>query len=399
MDRKLIFLSPRDMRKNRADPVHIMHTCQAFSQNGWDVSLVTPRVERKNWPVTKEDIWGQYAMSPCFEILELPTRLSEPAESAWGERISRFVQNFRYFFKIRRMLSKNDVIYSKCYIAVLVPIILRKFGVIKSAIFIEKPDFAEGSRYQRFLCRQVDGVVAINNYIRNGLMDAYALSPERVTRLPFTSQSSKVRQVDRNAAREKLGLSDEQRLIVYAGKITFHSLEVGYILKAMQALCPAPEGLRLKLVGGVEKVVTHWAAEAELLELQHTEFVGFKSLEEFYEYVVAADLLLSYYDSEDTLSVNQRVPAKLGVYLASGNPVILADLPSMREWWSDEEVYFVEPDQPAKLADQIRLVFAEEQEAKAKGKRCLAFSESNTYESAYRFVSEFMDGVQHASRG
>ena len=75
--KKLYYISPRDMRKNRADAVHIMYSCAAFSNNGIDVELITPKIIRNDYTVDNDDIFSLYDVPNNFKITELNTRIKE----------------------------------------------------------------------------------------------------------------------------------------------------------------------------------------------------------------------------------------------------------------------------------------------------------------------------------
>lgn len=53
---KLYYISTRDIRKNRADCVHVMRSCHEFVKNGFLVNLVTPRTFRSEYKKSKEEI-------------------------------------------------------------------------------------------------------------------------------------------------------------------------------------------------------------------------------------------------------------------------------------------------------------------------------------------------------
>jgi len=113
------------------------------------------------------------------------------------------------------------------------------------------------------------------------------------------------------------------------------------------------------------------------------------------KYIKSADILVSYYDSFDYYSVTQRVPAKSSLYLAANKPIIFADLPCLREWFTDEMVYFVSPDRPDLLAMKIEYIFNNYREALKKGQECVEFAKRNTYENAYKEVCKFIKAIDY----
>jgi glycosyltransferase involved in cell wall biosynthesis len=390
MDEKLYYISPRDVRKNRADAVHIMKSCDQFAESGFQVKLVTPRVSRSEYKVPREAVFGLYGLRERFELLELPTRLRDSSGTT-NSRIQRCISAAMFYLHelARGRLDSRAIIYSKCYAAVYPALLLRRAGLLRNHIFFEKAEFVSGDRMHRFTAANVDGLLCINRYIHDKVIQDYGIPPERVVRLGFTTQHSEISAMlsgGRMRSRLELGLHIDGPIVTYAGKTSPQLLEVRYILEAAKRV---PE-YHFVFVGVKDRERPWFENYARENGLRNVTFVGFQPLETFYEYTNSADLLVSYYDSFDPLSVNQRSPAKLGVYLCLGKPIIMADLPSLREWWTDEQVYFVPPDHPELLAEKIRHVFAQPEEAREKGRKCLDFARNNTYETVYRAVAEFI---------
>ena len=173
--KRMYYLSPRDVRKNRADPVHIMMSCKAFSDHGLDVCLVAPRVWRKGWHVKLSEIWPLYNIEPNFRIKELPTFVVEGTLLDRTLRIQQICFAFLYFTWLaisdwfRSNSQSESLIYSKCYSTVVAPLLVRKFLRTKWFVAFEKPDFNKTKSLHRFVCRSVDAVVATTPAVVEGL--------------------------------------------------------------------------------------------------------------------------------------------------------------------------------------------------------------------------------------
>jgi hypothetical protein len=123
---RLLYLSPRDMRKNKADALHIMRTCEAFKENGFNVTLITPRVYRREYKYRFNEIWDLYGIrNKLFPIIELPTLFFENRTKVLSKQIQLFIMHFLYMlflncdieFKeeytyIFEKLCFNDTLYS-----------------------------------------------------------------------------------------------------------------------------------------------------------------------------------------------------------------------------------------------------------------------------------------------
>ena len=96
MIKKIYYISPRDMRKNRADAVHIMLTCDGFTKQGIIVELITPYVKRAEYKVAKSKIFDLYGLNESFSINELPTMINE--YSSYSTNFFYIVINKFFFF-------------------------------------------------------------------------------------------------------------------------------------------------------------------------------------------------------------------------------------------------------------------------------------------------------------
>lgn len=387
---KLYYISPRDVRKNRADPVHMMKSCSAFAALGADVTLVAPRYFEDDWKMSKGGIWGLYGLEETFRVIELPTYLRE-GHPAWLVRLQKlfwFSLFFTYLAIKASVKRERPVIYSKCYVSFFPAILLRKLTGIPWKIFLEKPDFDASNRFHRYICRNVDGIVAINRFVARWIVDGYGVPGERVDVLrhyTYIAEFEKYR-VTKAEARARTGLPEDAYIVMYTGKLYPGQLESRYIMEAA-ALCPDK---LFVLVGAREHVIESFESFLNERGIRNVVLRGFQPLENLYYYVQSADLLVSYYENEP-FSAYQRVPAKLSNYACAGRPLILADLPSLRDQLTDDEVYFVKPDSPEALARTIGRVATNREEAEAKAKRLHEFALSHDQETTMRKILEFIE--------
>ena len=74
-----------------------------------------------------------------------------------------------------RKLNWDSVIYAHCYISVLPAVLLKNAGLSKEKLFYEKMAFLKNNRTHEFITRNMDSVIAINDYIRTHTGKAYNL--------------------------------------------------------------------------------------------------------------------------------------------------------------------------------------------------------------------------------
>ena len=97
-------------------------------------------------------------------------------------------------------------------------------------------------------------------------------------------------------------------------------------------------------------------------------YLGYKSPKQIPAILKAADLLLITY-SLHYENVMYSSPLKLIEAMASGTPIITADLPGARHLLSEAEAYFYQPDNPVSLQAAIQAAIDYPGEARMKAQR------------------------------
>jgi glycosyltransferase involved in cell wall biosynthesis len=85
-------------------------------------------------------------------------------------------------------------------------------------------------------------------------------------------------------------------------------------------------------------------------------------------YLRAADILVLPNSAKDTDARLYTSPMKLFEYMASGTPIIAADVQSLREILSDTTATFFTPDSAEAFAVRVSEVFAHNDEAREKAR-------------------------------
>ena len=94
---------------------------------------------------------------------------------------------------------------------------------------------------------------------------------------------------------------------------------------------------------------------------------------------IALDVLLLP-PSQHHPSAAWTSPVKLGEYLASGTPIVATDIPALRDWLTDKEVEFVEPDNAEAMVEGIRHLLSDRQRAEQLRRYGLVKAQELSYE-------------------
>lgn len=157
-----------------------------------------------------------------------------------------------------------------------------------------------------------------------------------------------------------------------------------------QPPAPNPHPLLL-LVGGRSFEVAELRAEAQRLGLgeESVRFVGQQGPEEVVLYLNAADVLTI----PDTVTTITASPLKLFEYMAVGRPILLRELPALREILDDESALFVPPGDAAAFTAALAALRNDPARRARLGAAALARSTQYTYAARAAAVLAVLDRV------
>ena len=390
--KKIYYISTRDVRKNRADAVHIMLSCQAFSLLDVDVELVTPSVMRDEYVVDKDSIFELYGIeNPRFKITELNTNISEirnKKTSPYRIVLSKLKTFWGFGYKNRiAFRDKETIIYSKCYISTLPLIILKKIGVISSDIVFEAIT-PKDSLLHRIIYNNSDRIISHLKFVTDDILKISKASRDKIFEPPYFTQSEEIEKItqSKKELREELGLNPNEFYVLYAGKAGAKVKPVWYFIDAAAHL----PSFTFLIVGANEEGTAAFNRNKIENGIGNLEIRPFQPLKEYYKYVKACDLLIGYYPPTHHNKYHLS-PGKSGVYFASKNPCLFSDLPSLRSLFPDEIVFYAEPDNTLKLVESIQYVKNNPKIASKKAAAAFEFATISTYHNFTNCVINFID--------
>lgn len=390
--KKIYYISTRDVRKNRADAVHIMLSCQAFSLLDVDVELVTPSVMRDEYVVDKDSIFELYGIeNPRFKVTELNTNISEirnKKTSPYRIVLTKLKAFWGFGYKNRiAFRDKDTIIYSKCYISTIPFIIMKKLGLIISDIVFEVIT-PKDSFIHRIIYNNSDKIISHLKFVTEDILKFSKTSQNKIFEPPYFTQSEEIEKIKESKLelKEELGLKPNDFYVLYAGKAGAKVKQVWYFIDSAAQL----PSFKFLIVGANKDGTEAFNRYKNEKDIDNLEVRPFQPLKEYYKYVKACDLLIGYYPPTHHNKYHLS-PGKSGVYFASKNPCLFSDLPSLRSLFPDEIVFYAEPDNTLKLVESIQYVKNNPQIASEKAAAAFDFATISTYHNFVVGIVNFID--------
>ena len=340
---KILYLANIRLPTEKAHGIQIMKTCEALADLGHEVELAVPW--RAN--AIKSDPFEYYGAKKNFKIKKLP---SLDIVGKLG-RFGFWIQSFTFAEAAcwYALAKKTDVIYSRDELP------LFNLSFFKKNIFWE----AHTNRYNfivKRLLKKCAGIVSITEglkdfYVKKGASgEKILVAPDGVDLEKFAVKASQ------EQCREKLGLPQDKKIIMYAGHL-YDWKGATTLLEAAKIFGEENSGDCLFVfVGGTEKDIKDFKVKAEKMKLSNVLILGHKPHGDIPYYLKAADILAIPNRSDNEVSAKYTSPIKLFEYMAAGRPIVASDLPSVREILNESNAVLAEPNSPQGLAEGVKSI-------------------------------------------
>ena len=208
--------------------------------------------------------------------------------------------------------------------------------------------------------------------------------PSDVAVIPDAFDPVLYRHLPTEDARLELGLPQGAFIVGYVG-LTFAYRRMDLLVDAFAKLAPRVENALLLLVGGRPQELDELRAQAARLGIgERVMLPGAVPHEKAARYLQASDVLVI----PDTVTQMTASPLKLFEYMAAGKPVVLKEMPALREILDDSSaVFFPEGDVEALAVALLRLA-QEPERARQIASAALERSRAYTYEARARKIAE-----------
>ncbi len=362
----LRYLTPLAYPSRFVNRLQVMKMSESFSRLAEKFTLY---VRELRAPI--KEIFGDYDVRNEFNVLALGKPHFWPKSLFFARRVSIIIKH-----------NPDTVWFLRDG---LLAFWLSYFLNIRSNMFFFEVHAFE--RLPSFVYRRVFGVargiITTNKKKADDLTKIFGVPKDKIivalngVDLNFKSNLS------REEARKRLSLPMDEKLIIYIGT---PSEEKGILtlLKLAQLL---PPEIKIISVGGRGNEIANFKSNENFRKIIWVEQVSHQKAG---EYMSAADMLLAPFSGKSNWTSLYTSPLKIPEYLLMAKPIVISNLPSIREFVSDNEVFFFEADNAHSLLDVINGAFANPQIMLEKARRAATKAKDFSWEGRAKVIYDFM---------
>jgi glycosyltransferase involved in cell wall biosynthesis len=350
---KIYYFSPYDVLRPRTNQIADVRFCEGFAENDCTVELYAPYVYRED-NIEINDIIECYGLKTKFKIKILSTPFSEATPKKLAFIVLLLFNLFitvRIYLENNKDLSKVIIISRNIYLLIFSIIIKKLLFFKNSPKSIHWSHELIDKKIYLWVYRNSDGIIATNSAIAHDMMKKYNLYSKKlaISLNPIsTAQLENI--ITKKKARSLLKLNIQNPLIVYTGKLYFDQKEAEYIVNAAKNL---PDYSFL-ITGGKPNITSYYKKYCEDKNINNILFTGYLyNYSYIINYQFAADVLLSYYTSQDHLT-RYNLPQKIIEYMLTKNPIVTPDFPATRDVLNSSNAIFVAPENLESLIQGIK---------------------------------------------
>jgi glycosyltransferase involved in cell wall biosynthesis len=335
---KIIYIANSIIPSQTANSIHVMKMCQAFALTGNDVTLLIPGFFDERLSEV-DDVYDYYGVDNCFRIIK----------SIYHGFAGKAVNYGIFIYTILKTVQNinPDLIYGRfpaCYFAA---------AVGYPTIYESHVPIWELHRMEHFFFKRLLNVhtfrklIVISDALKRIYVNSSYLSENEIQVVP-------------DAADDVL---DFKPLAKWTGRPK--KLQVGYMghlykgrgIWVISELSKRLPDIDFHLVGGTEEDNQYWKTQATSSNIY---FHGYVAPKDVYKWRNSCDVLIAPYQKKvfvvgggvDTSRFMS--PLKIFEYIASKKPVIVSDLPALREILEDHQAIFVACDDLSQWAKALQ---------------------------------------------
>ncbi len=341
--RKLVLVSNYRLPTERAYALQIAKTCESLHRLGVSLTIVAPRAKKGSM-----DLHGYYNLERPIPIhytfsLDKKGRLS--GVNSYRETISFAISAAIHCFFGHR----NEIIFSRDDFFMLIMALLRP----RRTVF-EIHSLPRRIRwYHRITWRRITKLIVISSGLRDVLL-YQGVDARKIYLIQSGFDPAWIARAkqSKSVLRKKNSLPAETRFIMYTGSLMRW--------KGVYTLLDATRQLHSDYVsiciGGPPREYIKIREYVRENPLENFQLLPYMNHDALAEYIGLADILIVPNPATEEISRNNS-PLKLFEYLATDKPVILSDVPALRDIANGYEgVYFFAPDDVESLVSTVKSI-------------------------------------------
>lgn len=339
-----------------ASSIHIMKICQAFAENGHNVTLIAPdRADNTIKDVSPAIINEFYNVKGDFTFIKLST----PKVKGW---------KLLYPFYVAKFVGKKGTVFTR---HAEVAAITTLFN-IPTIIEFHHTEY-RGNFIQRFLYKKL--------FRSPYLLKTVVISD--VLKEAFIKRNMKAG--DLLVAHDGSDLPTITTKMVFENT-EFYKLEAGYVGqlykgKGVEVILNIADKLpqvRFHIVGGEEADIAKWKEKTDKLGANNIIFHGFVPQTFISKYINAFDVCLLPNQKKVSFFGNSSInigeftsPLKMFDYMAHGKPIIASDLPVLREVLNENNAILCNPEDSECWINAVNKLVSDDAFGKKLGENAL----------------------------
>lgn len=384
---KLLYIDPYPVPAEDTVPLQVLQNIDALARQGADITLLTPEPGKN---IAVRDILGR-DLHPAAKLVHLP----DFCQCWWYPSGSNFLFYRRAVDWLRdkrfdAVLVRNLKLAERLLNGkIRIPLFFETHEIFAQTFFEDHPGlkgksarkYRQLQRRERCVYANATGLIALTALLAEDIQTVYQVST------PIVVASDGVDSIlaGQSTAAEKNAVP----VALYLGSLhPWKGVET-----LIQAMPMVNDGV-LWIAGGGEKRIQELTTLAEKLEVAHrVRFLGAVAPLKRFELIAQADICLLPL-SLTSIASRYTSPLKLFEYMAKSKPIVVADLPSIREVLTDgQDALLVPPEDPCAFAQALNRLFADALLRERLGTAAGVLAEQYSWESRVGTIHSFITGL------
>lgn len=370
---KLYYIANALMPNDKAHGIQIAKTCEAFIENGVDVTLVVPH--REGSSLSLKEFYGLRVNVPMVRLPVIDLHNAGPIRYRIGALL--FVASYLWYF-YTRVGRKHAAVYT----VDLDHIACLGLPFLRLPYFSEMHGTKNTNAFYTFFFKKIRGVIATTPITKEELTKRFNLPDKKVLLEPNGVDLTHHTSVSRADARKQLGIPLDTSLVLYVGRV------LGW--KGIDILPQVAEklpGVTIGFLGATSEEYERIIGTSG----KPVVFYGSRPHAEVETWLAAADACLVIGTPRDEYSYRYTSPMKVFEYLGSGRPIIASATPALQGVLAEGECFYFTPDSVESLVSAISECLSNTATADSMATRGVEKAKEHTWKKRAERIARFIE--------